>query len=101
MFSMGNVFFSLITKEWPFESSTHHDEVKAQKKIIKGHTPHISDDLRHNTDPSIQAILTAMKRCYILDPAGRATAQEVHAFLSRAVDAIEKGKQFNTSEWTR
>ena len=99
VFSMGNVYYSLLTKDWPFESFNHHEEKKAQRNIIHGATPYVSSVMRHSTDSSTQALMTAMKRCHILDPTERASAQEVNRFLSHAVEAIEKGEPFDPTSW--
>ena len=88
---MGNIFYGLLTKKWPFEDYT--DE-KAQSKVKKGNTPHVPSGVKESNDPAIKAILLAMEKSFIKDPAKRATARQVHSFLKDALTKIESGNDY-------
>lgn len=43
----------------------------------------VPDEVKNSKDPSIQAVLTAMSRCYRNDPDIRPTAREVSDYLNK------------------
>lgn len=96
IYSMGNIFYGLLTKKWPFES---YKTEKAQSKIKKGYTPQVPSAIKESQDPSIQSILIAMDKSYITDPKKRASARQVHTFLSNALNKIESGTHDFKPKW--
>jgi serine/threonine protein kinase len=78
IYSMGNVFYVLLTELWPFND----DESEDVERLVKaGKRPHIPKRLKESTDPAHEAIRKAIAMCWRQDPEIRATAKEVADFL--------------------
>lgn len=75
---MGNIFYSLLTKLYPFE---HVKTKDAQEKIMTGERPFIDPKFTNSTKSRVQAMLKAIDMCWIQDPRKRASAREVASFL--------------------
>jgi serine/threonine protein kinase len=90
IFSMGNVFFLLLTGYMPFENETR-DTVKQVLK--KGRRYHIPDEYKISTDPIVQAIVAAIRMSWIHEPSQRATARQVERHLRQSM--IENGLWLN------
>ena len=82
---MGNVFFYLLTKVWPFQ---HLDSSDAQKEIIEGKRPKLSKKLKASKDESNIALIKALKMCWVHDPKKRATAREIQKKLLLTLDKV-------------
>ena len=78
IYSMGNVFYSLLTGKWPFEDRKTKE---AQKLIKKNERPPIDQEIRDSDDPLDVALLKALERCWEQDPIERASAREIEQFL--------------------
>lgn len=78
IYSMGNVFYALLTDLWPFEKEVTK---KAQGDVKRGIRPPIQLALKESKDPAHKALLAAMQMCWKQDPAQRATAKEVKDYL--------------------
>lgn len=85
IYSMGNVFFYLLTKVWPFQ---HLDSSDAQKEIIEGKRPKLSNKLKASKDESKIALIKALKMCWVHDPKKRATAREIQKKLLLTLDKV-------------
>ena len=92
IFSMGNVFYSLLTKLWPFEDFDHDEEEDVKIKIMNGEKPYMPEDIENNSDPSVKALIEAMNKCHVLDPNERASAFQILSFLSDAIVDIENNR---------
>ena len=79
VYSLGNIFYALMMKEYPFEHSL--SKKKAQKKIMAGERPPLSEEFTTSTDQFTQALIKAMRMCWIQKPEERASAREVEHFL--------------------
>jgi len=87
IYSMGNIFYIIVTELWPFEGVK---ETKAQKKIMQGDRPPVEDSIRDNADPAVKALLKAMEMCWRQDPKERATAREVNTFLKAKLRELDR-----------
>lgn len=76
VYSMGNVLYSILTLEYPFE---HEKDV--YKKVIAGERPAIPQKFLNSTDPFDQTLLKAIEMCWVHDPEKRATARQVQRLL--------------------
>lgn len=90
VYSMGNVFYTLLTLEWPF---AEYSEDRAQRHVARGDRPALSDELFNSTDPSDVAFVRAMEMCYEQLPEKRASAREVATFLDGALEAIHAAEK--------
>ena len=79
VYSLGNIFYALIMKEYPFE----HDagKKKAQQLIMEGKRPPISDRYTNSSDPFTQALIKAINMCWTHQPEQRASARDVEQYL--------------------
>ena len=89
VYSMGNIFYSLVTGRWPFEDLKTKE---AQRLIKKNQRPPIDDAIRESDDPLDVAMLTAIDRCWEQDPVDRASAREMEKFLETEL-AAHKNRQ--------
>jgi len=87
VYSTCNVFYSLLTNEWPFDEISDY---QAQELVMEGMRPVVSDEIleKAEEDPSIDALLSAMNMCYHHDPTVRASAREVADFLTKSLNNI-------------
>jgi serine/threonine protein kinase len=76
---LGNVFYTLLTKESPFDDET--DKV-AQRKVKNGERPPIPEEYLRSTDPFVQVFIKIIKMCWIQDPKQRASARDVQKFIT-------------------
>jgi serine/threonine protein kinase len=74
VYSMGNIFYFILSMKWPFEDMKSDD---GQKRIIDGERPELPSAVRKSHDPAIMAIVEAIQGCWIQDPKERATAADV------------------------
>ena len=86
---MGNIFYVLLTKEWPFEGMK---DKPAQHEVKKGRPPKFADTIRNSMDPYTQVLIKAAELCWTYDPVKRPSARQVESFLSRSLKAISKAK---------
>ena len=87
IYSMGNIFYALLTKEEPFEDM---ESKAAQHEVKHGRPSPISASVRNSTDPCTQALIKAAEMCWVYDPKERPSAREVESFLSRSLQSITK-----------
>jgi len=87
VYSMGNIFYGLLTGKTPFYT---HSEKTALALIMKGTRPPIPDKIRDSTHQEDVALLTAMKMSHIHDPKKRTSAREVADYLEQQVEQIEE-----------
>ncbi|CAB9497556.1 Putative serine/threonine-protein kinase/receptor [Seminavis robusta] len=91
IYSLGNVFYSIMMKEYPYEDIS---KKKAQKLIMDGKPPPIHANFTNSTDPFTRALVKATYMCWTLDPEKRATAREVEHFIDSELERLGvNGKQ--------
>jgi len=77
-YSMGNIFFVLLTGTYPFPEKSKKEVKKA---VGKGERPRFSEDLLNNPDENEKALIDAARMCWVQDPSERASARQVQLFL--------------------
>ena len=75
---MGNIFYGLLTKKFPFEDLSTR---KTQKAVKAGKRPPVDDKFIESSDPFTKALVKAMKMCWTQSPESRATARAVEQFI--------------------
>ncbi|GKY97761.1 hypothetical protein MPSEU_000734300 [Mayamaea pseudoterrestris] len=89
VYSFGNVLYTLLQKEFPFQdvrSKTARHQVKS------GHRPSVYADVWNSTDPAIKAIKQAMIMCHVQNQTERASMRQVETFLRASLEAIDPGR---------
>lgn len=86
VYSLGNVLFAILTKQWPFEEV--EDDKKARRRIKNGERPAIPDPIRNSTDPFDKAMLHAIEMCWIQNPVERASAREVQDYMTKELKRL-------------
>ena len=82
-YSMGNIFFVLLTGTYPFPEKSKKEVKKA---VANGERPKFSERLLNNPDPNERALIDAARMCWVQDPKERASAREVQLFLQSKLD---------------
>jgi len=82
VYSMGNIFYELLMKQWPFENLA---EEEAQAKIQRGERGHVSSSIVASTDPATRALYEAMMRSWTQLAKDRPKAAEIARFLEDAL----------------
>lgn len=77
-YSMGNIFFVLLTGTYPFPNLSKKEVKKA---VGNGQRPSFSERLLNNPDINEQALIDAARMCWVQDPRERAAARQVQLFL--------------------
>ena len=85
VFSMGHIFYTILTGKLPF---IEFESKEVYKKVKKGHLPKLADDLQQSTDPVHVALKKAMEMCYTYKPEHRASATEVLDYLTAQYNLI-------------
>jgi Protein kinase domain len=78
IYSMGNVFYSILTEVWPYDDENND---KAQASIQNGARPQIPFNILHSEDPMQKVLIHIIQRCWQQDPKARPTAKEVKQYL--------------------
>ena len=89
VFSFGNVLFTLLQEEYPFQSRTTEE---AQKMVIRGLRPDIYFDLWNSTDPVNQALKEGMVCCHQQYPDERCSASELAEFFKQKMRQLDPGQ---------
>ena len=94
VYALGNILYKIAVGKspWKYNYDTNEIGPKQEEGIrkakLKGRKPRVPDEIKKSDDPSIQALLEAMDRCYRNDPDVRASAREVADYLSGETVAI-------------
>jgi serine/threonine protein kinase len=95
VYSLGNIFYTLLQHELPF----HDIETEKVYKLVKrGKRPSLYADIWNSTDPVDMALKEAMLMCHDQDPKQRSTAREVEIFLRRKMQELDPDR---LAEWPR
>eukprot|EP00562_Extubocellulus_spinifer_P032839 CAMPEP_0178730000 /NCGR_PEP_ID=MMETSP0699-20121125/29279_1 /TAXON_ID=265572 /ORGANISM="Extubocellulus spinifer, Strain CCMP396" /LENGTH=582 /DNA_ID=CAMNT_0020381983 /DNA_START=93 /DNA_END=1841 /DNA_ORIENTATION=+ len=82
IYSMGNIFFSLLMDKWPYEELYKEKNTAVVSKLItKGKRDKLSKELLESADPIDVALRTAMEMCWEQDWKRRASARDVANYL--------------------
>jgi serine/threonine protein kinase len=80
IYSLGNIFYMLLTREWPWDDMK---ERNARKLVKAGKRPKLPKSLQNSGDPIDKVLMEAMHMSQVQDPNERATARQVEAFLKQ------------------
>ena len=86
IYSMGNIFYMLLTSLWPFEEL---EENVVKEEVKNGNRPTIPIAIRNSNDPIDQILKEAMVMSHVQDPHERATARQVETFLKRKLLSLD------------
>jgi len=86
-FSMGNIFYMILTDEHPFDEQYIEME-KAQELVKKGIKSKLSKRFIQSNDPVDRALLKAMSMCFVHDWRERYSSVEVRDFLTEELRKI-------------
>jgi len=78
VYSMGNIFYVLLTGEYPFGEM---EKKAALAAIMEGKRADIPEEYRKSQDPLVQAIIKVIQMCWHQEPEKRATSRSVEQFL--------------------
>ena len=88
MYSLGNVFYMLLTALWPFEDLSDRD---AMKEVMEGRRPPVAPEIWNSTDPVDVVLKEAMVECHRQDQKKRATAREIETLLVGKLKELDPG----------
>lgn len=94
VYSMGNIFYSLLTELWPFEKTKTK---KAQDAVLHGERPPIEAGL-NTSDPHVQIMLSAMDMCWTYNPSERPSSKEVVTYMEEEIAKLEHSRQSKISD---
>lgn len=89
IYSMGNIFYIMLTEKWPFEDLKDEEAIKLVKK---GERPPIDESILNHRNPAVKILRDALKLCWKQDPNERATAKEIQTHLSTEMKKLKKLK---------
>lgn len=78
VYSMGNIFYSILTLKYPFERERAKE---VYQRVSNGERPLIPESIRNSTDPYDRTMLEAIDMCWKQDPTERATARQVQNLI--------------------
>jgi len=85
VYSMGNIFYEIMTGFWTF----YHVKSKRVPTLVKkGIRPKISPKILNSTNPFDQALLHVTFRCWEHDPKVRASAREIQRYLEDTLNRL-------------
>ena len=86
IYSLGNVFYSLLTELWPYENLK---EDEAQSRILGGERPSL--ELRENnfTSPTSMILEQAIKMCWRQEASSRPSASQLLYFLQSELKSLK------------
>jgi serine/threonine protein kinase len=84
IFAMGNVFYSLVTEQWPFQDE---EKTIAQAKIMQGERPLIPSKFDTSNEPAYKLLIKLMRMCWKQNPKERPTAKVVADLIENELRA--------------
>eukprot|EP00587_Corethron_hystrix_P007162 CAMPEP_0113321470 /NCGR_PEP_ID=MMETSP0010_2-20120614/14944_1 /TAXON_ID=216773 ORGANISM="Corethron hystrix, Strain 308" /NCGR_SAMPLE_ID=MMETSP0010_2 /ASSEMBLY_ACC=CAM_ASM_000155 /LENGTH=250 /DNA_ID=CAMNT_0000179615 /DNA_START=13 /DNA_END=765 /DNA_ORIENTATION=- /assembly_acc=CAM_ASM_000155 len=85
-YSLGNVLYVLLVKEWPFDHVKEQDDIK--KFIKEGKRSEIPKLLEESNHPADVAMIKAIRRCWTDSREERALAAEIVDILKEALEEL-------------
>lgn len=85
IFSMGNIFYSIISGDMPFEGI---NEKEAIQMVKDGERPKIPREALQSDDLAIKTIVSVIKKCWEQNPKDRPSASSVRDKLKQVMDKI-------------
>mmetsp|Transcript_7133 Transcript_7133/g.11294 ORF Transcript_7133/g.11294 Transcript_7133/m.11294 type:complete len:112 (+) Transcript_7133:137-472(+) len=90
VYSMGNIFYSILTDLDPWEDEDTED---AQKAIMKGDRPWVTSSIKDSKDAAIVAMRKMMHKCWEHKPEDRPRARYVADYLSKKLSQVDREKE--------
>mmetsp|Transcript_34931 Transcript_34931/g.42148 ORF Transcript_34931/g.42148 Transcript_34931/m.42148 type:complete len:470 (-) Transcript_34931:290-1699(-) len=87
VYSMGNIFYFLLTGVKAFEKTIKPKE--AQKKVMAGERPLLSSEILSIKNETVKSLIKAMDMCFVHDQEQRPSAVDVYKFLSSKLKLID------------
>ncbi len=88
-YSFGNILYVLLTETDPFEKIEEEKGATFAKDLVKrGITPQLGDEFDQSSDPSVKALVHAMKMCQIYDWKSRPLTSTIRDYLKDAITNI-------------
>eukprot|EP00540_Astrosyne_radiata_P004090 CAMPEP_0116842838 /NCGR_PEP_ID=MMETSP0418-20121206/11741_1 /TAXON_ID=1158023 /ORGANISM="Astrosyne radiata, Strain 13vi08-1A" /LENGTH=505 /DNA_ID=CAMNT_0004473497 /DNA_START=424 /DNA_END=1941 /DNA_ORIENTATION=- len=94
IYSMGNIFYALLTEEWPFRKEENRE---AQRKVMDGKRPDIPPNLQNSTDPATVALYKVTQLCWKQDPKERPNATQVVTMIDSVLEELGVVQDENTT----
>ena len=93
VYSMGNVYYVLVARLWPFDNNYERlNEKEAQSAVKHGRRPRLPEDVLQRADvridPALFVVVEAMRACYEQDVTARPSSVEVRDYLGGQLDFI-------------
>lgn len=85
VYSMGNIFYSILSGNMPFEGQK---ESKAQKKVLDGVRPKIPDEVKESEDIAIQKLISITQKCWRKKAKDRPSAASIRDELQDLMDQM-------------
>ena len=90
IYSLGNVFYMVLTDEIAFDDMSSK---KATKAIQNGERAEIPSNILSSNDPVNVALRTVVKQCWEQDPKDRPRARALADYLHKELQALDKSKE--------
>lgn len=87
VFSLGSILFHILTTHSPRGKMKDYRMEEVRAMVLQGIEPKIPEPFASDNSTATAAFKKAMSRCFVKDPAHRASAQEVLEIL---LDALEE-----------
>jgi len=87
VYSLGNVFYSLLTEKWPFAEFTDEE---AQAKIQNGERPVLG--MENSTDPFVQVLKNTIHLSWTHDASERPSSKDLVSYLEKEIDRLNDSK---------
>lgn len=87
VYSLGNVLYFMLTREYPWKDFSSKEVYEAVKK---GDRPEISKEIRKSDHPFDKFMIKAIEMCYTHNMKERPGAFEVAAKLQEGIDLLQK-----------
>jgi len=86
IYSMGNIFYSILMGEKVFEGINYMKKDKVYKEVQKGVVPIIPQAIIDGYGPLEKVVLEAMRMCHVYNPDDRSRASDVETFLKAKLE---------------
>jgi len=94
IYSLGNIYYCLLTRLWPFHKLHTRDAIR---KVKAGQRPPLTKEVEFSIDPATVALRDAMRMAQTQLPGDRPSANELVITLSKSLDDIKLQKNFDGS----
>mmetsp|Transcript_6879 Transcript_6879/g.10879 ORF Transcript_6879/g.10879 Transcript_6879/m.10879 type:complete len:437 (-) Transcript_6879:239-1549(-) len=93
IYSMGNIFYTLLEEKLPFEDVKEHKGTEAVQKLVRrGVRPNLQLAVEQSQDHSIKVIIKAMTMCWNQQAKDRPSASDVRDYLLTELDRLTSNR---------